>query len=99
MNTIRPLISEKSMTLAQRGWYSFIVGDKQRKEDIAKEIGLLYSVSVREVRTSRRIGKIRRSGRKMIATRRPNWKKAMVRLSKGQSIPVFEIGESTQEKK
>lgn len=42
MATMRPLITEKSMMLAQKGWYSFIVTAFRRKEDIAKEIGKLY---------------------------------------------------------
>ncbi|HLD24751.1 MAG TPA: 50S ribosomal protein L23 [Patescibacteria group bacterium] len=99
MKTTRPLITEKSMALAREGWYSFIVPVGCRKEDIAKEIGNIYTVTVRDVRTMRRMGKVRRSGRKMLAHRRPDWKKAIVRLSKGQSIPVFDIGEQPQQAK
>lgn len=92
MKTSRPLITEKSMALAQKGWYSFAVKSSLRKEDIAKEISALYSVSVKAVRTIHRVGKMRRAGKKMTATRRPDWKKAMVRLSKGQKIAVFDVG-------
>lgn len=89
----RPLITEKSMMLAQRGWYTFAVSPSARKETIAKEIGRLYTVQVREITTVRRVGKLRRSGKKMLQVKRPDWKKAMVKLAKGQRIPVFEAGQ------
>lgn len=91
---IRPLITEKSMTLAQRGWYTFAVGKFERKESISKEINTLYSVTVKDIRTMNKIGKKHRSGKKMIMTQKQDWKKAMVRLAKGQRIPVFEVTEN-----
>lgn len=95
MKQTRPVISEKSMTLAQKGWYTFAVAAFSRKETIAKEIGLLYNVTVREIHTIRRKGKMHRTGRKAVIKQRPDWKKAMVRLAKGQKIAVFDIGEQT----
>lgn len=88
---IRPLITEKSMVLAQRGWYTFAVAKIARKEVIAKEISKLYSVSVRDIRTIKMTGKTHRSGKKMVMAKKTDWKKAMVRLAKGQRIPVFEV--------
>lgn len=93
MKQTRPHITEKSMALAQQGWYSFVVSAGSRKESIAKEIGALYNVTVKEVRTIRRKGKMHRTGKKMIMKRKADWKKALVRLAKGQKIAVFDIGE------
>jgi len=95
MKQTRPLITEKSMSLAQAGWYTFAVPAFSRKEGIAREISRLYNVTVREVRTIHRVGKMHRTGKKMIMERRPDWKKAMVRIAKGQKIAVFDIGEQT----
>ncbi|MCL4199760.1 50S ribosomal protein L23 [Patescibacteria group bacterium] len=95
MKQTRPVITEKSMTLARNGWYSFAVAAFSRKENIAKEISDLYNVTVKEVRTIRRKGKMHRTGRKMIMKQRADWKKAMVRLAKGQKIAIFDIGEET----
>jgi large subunit ribosomal protein L23 len=92
MKPARPLISEKSMALAQKGWYSFVVPPKSRKEAIAKEISKLYNVSVVAVRTISHRGKVHRVGRKMMLRRRPDWKKAMVQLAKGQKIAIFDVG-------
>lgn len=95
MKQTRPVISEKSMTLAQKGWYTFIVSAFSRKEAIAREIGKLYNVTVKDIHTIRRVGKMHRTGRKAVIKQRPDWKKAMVRLAKGQKIAVFDIGEQT----
>ncbi len=96
MKQTRPLITEKSMALAQTGWYTFAVTAFARKEQIAKEISRLYNVTVREIRTIRRVGKMHRTGKKMIMKRHTDWKKAMVRLVKGQKIAVFDIGEQAK---
>ncbi len=92
----RPLITEKSMTLAQRGWYTFAVTKTARKEMIAKAISRLYNVQVRDVRTIKKVGKVHRAGKKMIRVQKPDWKKAMVKLAKGQRIPVFEVTGATE---
>lgn len=83
------------MTLAQQGWYTFAVSAFARKEHIAKEIGQLYNVTVTDIRTIRRVGKMHRTGKKMIMKRHTPWKKAMVKLAKGQKIAVFDIGEQS----
>lgn len=93
MKRIRPVITEKSMNIAQKGWYTFITPVYLRKEDIAREIGSLFSVNVTDVRSMRRTGKLHRTGKKMIMKRRADVKRAMVRLAKGQKIAIFDIGE------
>ncbi len=84
------------MAIAQGGWYTFAVPEFTRKESIAKEIGRLYNVSVTDIRTVSMTGKTRRAGKKMVAAKRSDWKKAMVRLAKGQKIAVFDIGDAAQ---
>jgi large subunit ribosomal protein L23 len=94
----RPIITEKSMTQAQKGWYAFAVGAHARKELIAKEIGRLYNVTVRQVRTIHKKGKVHRAGKKMNVVTRTDWKKALVKLAKGQRISIFEVGETENKK-
>jgi ribosomal protein L23 len=88
---MRPLISEKSLGLASRGWYTFAVGKHARKEEIAKLIAHMYSVSVLSVRTIAMHGKMRRSGKKMVRKQKEDWKKAIVQLKAGQHIDAFEV--------
>ena len=87
----RPLISEKSLSLASRGWYTFAVEKRARKEEIAKIIERMYKVNVISVRTIAMHGKMRRTGKKMVGKRKEDWKKAIVLLKAGQHIDAFEV--------
>ena len=86
----RPHITEKSLRLAGRGWYTFVVDEDANKEQIASQIHQLFGVDVTSVRTIKMAGKIRRVGRKMREVRRSDWKKAMVQLKSGQHLDIFE---------
>lgn len=88
---MRPLISEKSLGLASRGWYTFAVAKHARKEDIGRQIEKIYSVNVLSVRTIAMHGKVRRTGKKMVHKRKEDWKKAIVQLKAGQHIDAFEV--------
>ena len=90
---VRPLITEKTMSLAGRNWFSFEVTMTATKEDIKSEIARIYKVTVLSVRTMHVKGKVHRVGRKSQAVRRSDRKKALVQLAKGQSIPVFEVSQ------
>lgn len=88
---IRPLISEKSLTQAAHGWYTFVVNQDSEKKTIADAISKFYKVSVTEVRTGVMHGKMRRTGKRQTYQKKSDWKKAMVRLAKGQTIDAFEV--------
>jgi large subunit ribosomal protein L23 len=90
----RPVITEKSLGLASRGWYTFAFTKHARKEEIAKLIERMYSVNVLSVRTVAMHGKMRRTGKKMVSKRKEDWKKAMVHLKAGQHIDAFEVTQS-----
>lgn len=91
MHVKRPIITEKSLGLASRGWYTFAVGKHVRKEEAAKEIEAMYHVNVIRARMVAMHGKVRRTGKKMMSTRRADWKKIMVLLKAGQHIDAFEV--------
>ena len=91
LQTFRPLISEKSLGLASRGWYTFGVEKHARKEEIAQAIERLYQVNVLSVRTIAMHGKMRRTGKKMVSKRKEDWKKAIVQVKPGQHIDAFEV--------
>jgi large subunit ribosomal protein L23 len=93
MKTIfeRPLISEKSLTLASRGWYTFLVDIKARKEEIARTIEKFYNVHVTQIRSIHVHGKIRRVGKMMKYVKKPDSKKVIVHLAKDQKIDAFEV--------
>ncbi len=86
----QPLVTEKSTILRERtGVYCFQADVRANKIEIAKAVEALFGVKVAEVRTSRVRGKTKRVGR--LQSRRPDWKKAWVRLAPGQKdIEFFE---------
>jgi large subunit ribosomal protein L23 len=86
---VRPVITEKSSAAYQeRGEYTFEVHPEATKPQIRNAIEQLFGVKVTDVWTSNQRGKDKRMGR--TSGRRPNWKKAIVKLREGDSIAVFE---------
>ena len=89
----RPLITEKSTILRDRdGVYCFVVHRDANKIEIARAIEAAFAkdkVKVAEVRTARVRGKVKRRGRDF--GKRPDWKKAWVKLAPGSGeIEFFE---------
>ena len=86
---VRPIVTEKSSTAYQdRGEYTFEVHPEASKQAIRQAIEQLFGVKVTGVWTSNARGKTRRVGK--TSGRRPNWKKAIVKLREGDSIAIFE---------
>jgi len=96
---IRPYITEKTMNLAMRGWYTFVVAVSANKAVIAGSIKSMYNVTPIDVRTSIMSGKTKKAGRRGLTKTAANWKKAIVKLKAGQTIDAFQIGEQQPEKK
>jgi large subunit ribosomal protein L23 len=86
---VKPLITEKTSAAYQdRGEYTFEVHPDASKPQIRQAIEELFGVKVTNVWTSNQRGKEKRMGKS--AGRRPNWKKAIVKLREGDTIEVFE---------
>ncbi|MBN1162262.1 50S ribosomal protein L23 [Patescibacteria group bacterium] len=89
----KPVITEKSFSLASQDKYVFKVNLKSAKSIVAKEIERLFGVDVVKIRTSISPGKRKRIIGTRNFTKTPKWKKATVQLKKGQSIDLVEAGE------
>jgi large subunit ribosomal protein L23 len=85
---IRPVVSEKSFVQAEIGKYTFRVHDDAHKTQIRQAVEQLFDVSVRDVRTVSVKSKPKRRG--AYAGRTRTWKKAIVQLAPGDSIPIFQ---------
>ena len=72
----------------QNNDYVFEVDKKANKPLIKKAVESAFKVKVDSVRTIIMPGKVRRMGRNIGKT--PIWKKAIVRLKKGEVITIFE---------
>ncbi len=86
---ITPLMTEKSMTEAKDGRYSFWVPTSLTKNQIKTQIGEIFGVSVVSVRTInyKRLTKRNIRGKKQVVKAR---KKAVVTLSGKDKIDLFE---------
>src|SRR6202035_5137379 len=84
---IRPVVSEKTFVLAEAGKYTFRVHERAHKTQIRQAIEELFEVKVVEVRTSTVKTKPKRRGQ--IAGRTRGWKKAVVQVRAGDTIPIF----------
>jgi len=85
----QPLVTEKSNIARETvNIVTLAVNPRATKYDIRNAVESLFGVQVLEVRTMRQPRKLRRVGR--TAGRKPEWKKAIVRLTEGQSIEFFE---------
>jgi large subunit ribosomal protein L23 len=85
---IRPVVSEKSFVQAEIGKYTFRVHDDAHKTQIRQAIEELFEVKVRDVRTVSVKSKPKRRGISRGRTR--TWKKAIVQLQPGDTIPIFQ---------
>jgi len=88
---IRPFLTEKTLTLATKGWYTFVVEIFANKYTVAHAIEELYGVKVIDVRMIRMPGKTKHVGKSRVTVEAKEWKKAMVELQKGQSIDAFQL--------
>ena len=77
---IRPLITERTTQLMAEGKYVFVVAKAANKIEIAKAVAEIFKVKV--------LGKTKRMGR--TSGKRPDYKKAIVKLAAGESIEFFE---------
>jgi large subunit ribosomal protein L23 len=85
---IRPVVSEKSYALATVGKYTFRVHPDAHKTQIKQAVEALFGVGVLGVRTSSVPSKPKRRG--YTAGRTREWKKAVVQVREGDTIPIFQ---------
>jgi len=85
---IKPIITEKSSNLINERKYTFRVDKAANKIEIKHAVETIFKVDVTDVKTMNMPGKLKRQGRTEGMT--PEWKKAIVTLSRGQTLPIFD---------
>jgi large subunit ribosomal protein L23 len=84
----RPVVTEKGVALKEaERTMCFEVAPDANKVQIRAAVERLFKVKVEDVRTVSNTGKIRRRGR--FSGFRSDWKKAYVKLRKGQKVPEY----------
>lgn len=87
---LKPIVSEKSYALIERGVYTFEVSPAASKPEIHDAIEAIWGVKVAKVNTMNRKGKVRRTRGTNRVGARKNSKRAVVTLVAGNEIPLFE---------
>jgi large subunit ribosomal protein L23 len=85
---IRPVITEKANNMMQDNKYTFIVPLTANKIEIRQAVEKIFKVKVVGVNTIRVMGKMKRMGKNQ--GKRPDYKKAIVKVAPGQRIELFE---------
>ena len=84
---LAPVVSEKSYELLEQRKYAFRVHPDAHKTQVRQAVEELFGVKVADVRTANVAGKVKRAGR--YQGKRPDWKKAWVRLAPGEKEIEF----------
>lgn len=85
---IRPIITEKTSQMMQENKYTFQVPLDANKVEIRQAVEAVFGVKVVNVNTIRVMGKTKRMGK--YVGKRSDYKKAIVNLAEGNTIPLFE---------
>ncbi len=88
--SIKPLITEKTLELARKNWYTFAAPLAMNKNQLQELIEKTFKVQVLAAKTVVLKGKSRRSLRSRKIRRLANWKKLMVLVKEGQKIDLFD---------
>ena len=83
----KPIITENSMDQMADRKYTFEVAKDANKIEIKKAVEEIFGVKVEKVTTMRVLGKIKRMGAN--SGKRPDWKKAIVKLSEDSKTIEF----------
>ena len=84
---ISPVVSEKSYGQIVENRYTFKVHKDAHKTQIRQAVEELFDVKVVEVRTASVKSKPKRRG--LTSGRTRSWKKAIVQVRAGDTIPIF----------
>jgi large subunit ribosomal protein L23 len=86
---VKPIVSEKSYALqAENNCYVFEVKKEANKIEVRKAVEDLFNVHVEKVNIMNVKGKPKRLG--AFQGKRRSWKKAIVKLREGETLPFFE---------
>ena len=85
---LKPLVTEKTATLAAAGKYVFVVQSYSTKLEVKQAVRELYGTLLRAVQMINQDGKIVRFGAR--SGKRKDWKKAMVTMPRGKTLPIYE---------
>jgi large subunit ribosomal protein L23 len=85
---LAPVVSEKSYNLIDERKYAFKIHPDAHRTQVRQAVEQLFDVHVERVNILTVQPKPKRRG--LIKGTRPGWKKAIVQVREGETIPIFE---------
>ena len=85
---LAPVVSEKSYNLIDQRKYAFKIHPDAHRTQVRQAVEELFDVHVERVNILKVQAKPKRRG--LIKGTRPGWKKAIVQVREGETIPIFE---------
>jgi large subunit ribosomal protein L23 len=85
---LAPVLSEKSYNLIDERKYAFKIHPDAHRTQVRQAVEELFDVHVERVNILKVQPKPKRRG--LIKGTRPGWKKAIVQVREGETIPIFE---------
>ena len=85
---LAPVVSEKSYNLIEERKYAFKIHPDAHRLQVRQAVEQLFDVHVERVNILKVQAKPKRRG--LIKGTRPGWKKAIVQVREGETIPIFE---------
>ena len=85
---LAPVVSEKSYNLIEERKYAFKIHPDAHRTQVRQAVEELFDVHVERVNILKVQPKPKRRG--LIKGTRPGWKKAIVQVREGETIPIFE---------
>jgi large subunit ribosomal protein L23 len=85
---LAPVLSEKSYSLIDQRKYAFKIHPDAHRLQVRQAVEQLFDVHVERVNILKVQAKPKRRG--LIKGTRPGWKKAIVQVRQGETIPIFE---------
>jgi large subunit ribosomal protein L23 len=85
---LAPVVSEKSYNLIDERKYAFKIHPDAHRTQVRQAVEELFDVHVERVNILKVQPKPKRRG--LIKGVRPGWKKAIVQIREGETIPIFE---------
>ena len=85
---LAPVVSEKSYNLVEQRKFAFKIHPDAHRTQVRQAVEQLFDVHVVGVNILKVQPKPKRRG--LIKGTRPGWKKAIVQVREGETIPIFE---------
>jgi large subunit ribosomal protein L23 len=85
---LAPVVSEKSYNLIDQRKYAFKIHPDAHRTQVRQAVERQFDVHVERVNILKVQAKPKRRG--LIKGTRPGWKKAIVQVREGETIPIFE---------